>query len=82
MGSFAPQGFSPSQTLIEHWNGTTWSVVASPNVGTQLNGLNGVTAVSTSDIWAVGSDGNTGGAYHPAADPAGTEPHGICWGRT
>ncbi len=58
VGSFAPQGFSPSQTLIEHWNGTTWSVVASPNVGTQLNGLNGVTAVSTSDIWAVGQFNN------------------------
>ena len=58
VGSFAPQGFSPSQTLIEHWNGTSWSVVASPNVGTQLNGLNGVTAVSTSDIWAVGQFNN------------------------
>ncbi len=58
VGSFAPQGFSPSQTLIEHWNGTSWSIVASPSPGTQLNGLNGVTAVSTSDIWAVGQFNN------------------------
>ena len=42
------------QTLIEHWNGHTWRVVSSPNVGTHNNFLNGVTAVSASDIWAVG----------------------------
>ncbi len=43
-----------AQTLAEHWNGTTWSVVKSPNVGTSFNNLNGVAAVSSSDIWAVG----------------------------
>ncbi len=42
------------QTLIEHWNGHTWRVVSSPNASTHNNFLNGVTAVSTSDIWAVG----------------------------
>lgn len=42
------------QTLIEHWNGKTWSVVASPNATGQFSILNGVTAVSASDIWAVG----------------------------
>src|SRR5437667_374969 len=58
VGSFDPQGLSPSQTLLEHWISTNWSVVASPNVGTQLNGVNGVTAVSTSDIWAGGQCNN------------------------
>jgi len=58
VGSFALTGFSPSQTLIEHWNGTSWSVVSSPNVGTQTNELLGVTAVSASDIWAVGDFNN------------------------
>src|SRR5947209_4778701 len=29
-------------TLIEHWNGTSWSVVASPNVGSSENHLKGV----------------------------------------
>jgi len=43
------------QTLIEHWNGHKWSVVSSPNVGTQNNQLAGVTAVSATDIWAVGN---------------------------
>src|SRR5713101_5611054 len=42
------------QTLIEHWNGHTWRVVSSPNASTHNNFLNGVTAASASDIWAVG----------------------------
>src|SRR5947209_5075930 len=42
------------QTLVEHWDGTAWSVVPSPNVGTNLNRLYGVAAVSSNDIWAGG----------------------------
>ena len=47
------------QTLIEQWNGSNWSVVSSPNPGSILNVLTGVTALSASDVWAVGyHDGN------------------------
>ena len=42
------------RTLTEHWNGSAWSVVASPNVGGNDNLLNGVSA-TTGDVWAVGS---------------------------
>ncbi|PZR97973.1 MAG: hypothetical protein DLM69_09145 [Candidatus Chloroheliales bacterium] len=42
------------QTLVGHWNGTSWSVVTSPSPGTTNNGLVGVTAISPSDVWAVG----------------------------
>src|SRR6266702_8664269 len=42
------------QTLIERWNGTSWNVVSSPNVGSYANYLEGVTAVSANNIWAVG----------------------------
>src|SRR5437016_5171251 len=38
-------GNGASQTLIEHWNGTAWSVVASPSPSPFHNVLNGVTAV-------------------------------------
>jgi len=42
-------------TLIEHWDGTQWSIVESPNVaGADENYLNAVTAASSSDVWAVG----------------------------
>jgi hypothetical protein len=45
------------QTLIEHWDGTSWNVVPSPNPGGtgQDNELMDVTATSASDIWATGS---------------------------
>jgi len=49
----------PTKTLIEHYDGTSWSVVPSPNVGPnsqyQSNRLLGITAVSPDDIWAFGS---------------------------
>ena len=49
----------PTKTLIEHYDGTSWSVVSSPNVGPnsqyQSNDLLGITAVSSTNIWAFGS---------------------------
>jgi hypothetical protein len=49
----------PAKTLIEHWDGTSWKIVPSPNVGPhsqyQTNELWGITAVSASDIWAFGA---------------------------
>ena len=45
------------RTLIEHWNGTVWSSVPSPNLGgaSSDNRLNGVAAISPTNAWAVGS---------------------------
>jgi hypothetical protein len=49
----------PTETLVEHFDGNGWSIVASPNVGPnsqyQSNRLLGLTAVSPTDIWAFGS---------------------------
>jgi len=42
-------------TLIEHWNGTSWSVVPSPTPGADP-GLTGVAARGPSDVYAVGSN--------------------------
>ena len=42
------------RTLVEHWNGSNWSVVPSPNADSGENALAAVAAVSASDIWAVG----------------------------
>jgi hypothetical protein len=41
-------------SLVLHWNGTTWSKVASPDPGTGFDELTGVSAVSASNVWAVG----------------------------
>jgi hypothetical protein len=42
--------------LIEHWDGTTWTLVQSPEVTGMGSGavLNAVTAVGPNDVWAVG----------------------------
>ncbi|MFL5586083.1 MAG: hypothetical protein ACJ8DI_00300 [Ktedonobacteraceae bacterium] len=52
-----------SQTLIEHWNGSQWSIVASPNPGSPFNNLRSVTAVSATNVWAVGQY-DTSSGFH------------------
>lgn len=57
-------GTSVASTLVEHWNGSAWSIVPSPSPGTEKRCgaatyagsiLYGVTALSISDAWAVGT---------------------------
>ena len=45
-----------SRTLIEHWNGTSWQQVKSPNLGglSDHNTLDAVGAGSPTNVWAVG----------------------------
>lgn len=50
------------QPLIEHWNGSTWQIVASPGGSSGVPGpasasnqLTSISAVSANDIWALGS---------------------------
>jgi FG-GAP-like repeat/FG-GAP repeat len=44
-----------SLTLIEHWDGTSWRIIPSPNHPTTNDGrLYGISATSPNDIWAVG----------------------------
>jgi hypothetical protein len=44
------------RTLIEHWDGSTWNLVPSPNIGGAgaQNWLTAVTALAADDAWAVG----------------------------
>jgi hypothetical protein len=46
-------------TLVLHWDGTTWTIVPSPNpAGINLpNQLFGIAAAAANDIWAVGEMG-------------------------
>ncbi len=50
-----------SQTLTEHYNGTKWSIVASPNPQTSANYLEGVAAASSKSVWTVGGDAGSNG---------------------
>jgi hypothetical protein len=50
-----PSGLAVSHTVIVQWNGTSWSLVLSPNTDPmQSNVLNSVTCNSPTDCWAVG----------------------------
>src|SRR6266540_2885395 len=55
---------TPIETLVLHWNGASWSQVASPNVPAGANQLHAVAAISASDVWAVGSVGGAPLALH------------------
>jgi hypothetical protein len=52
-------------TLIEQWNGSDWSVAASPVIG--AGELYDMSCVAASDCWAVGAVGNTGGGQGSVA---------------
>jgi len=50
---------SPLETLAEHWDGRRWSVVPTPPIGkgqgpTSWRSLDSISALSTTDIWALG----------------------------
>ncbi len=75
------------QSLIEHWNGRTWTLVTHPNPssGQNFSFLDGIAGTSPSNLWAVGSyqvnlvdqtliehwNGRSW-AIVPSPDPAGT----------
>jgi hypothetical protein len=64
VGSFAPAGTINPQTLTLHWDGTAWSVVASPNPAS-FDGLNAVaTNPGAATVWAVGNIGQSG-SFNP-----------------
>jgi len=57
---------SNAQVLIEHWNGSTWTVIPGANVAGTNNGLYGVAALGPSNVWAVGFSGS--GTFAPLVE--------------
>ncbi len=61
------------ETFIEHWDGTAWSIVPSPNpAGSTTTYLTGVSALSANDVWAVGHS-------HGGARPLIEHWDGTAW---
>jgi hypothetical protein len=53
---FTNNSTGASKTLVETWNGVSWSVVASPNSSSALeNGFSSVSCLAPGLCWAVGS---------------------------
>lgn len=60
-----------TKTLIEHWDGATWSRVASPNhtkLADHPNTLTSIAVLSSDEAWAVGSFGLTTYKYRSIID--------------
>jgi hypothetical protein len=54
LGSWSDTYDGFSSNLAEHWDGTSWSVVPTPDPGAAHNGFEAVAAVASDDVWAVG----------------------------
>jgi hypothetical protein len=83
VGYWAGSGPRGYRTLVEHWDGTAWKIVRSPS---PLAGslLNGVTAVSAQDAWAVGRTVTKFRPSHPSTTPVQTlvlHWNGAVWKR-
>jgi len=51
----SPTSIDTASTLVEAWNGSSWSIASSPNpTGAQISSLSSVSCASTTDCWAVG----------------------------
>ena len=68
VGSFVDSS-SVTETLVEQWNGTTWSVTSSPDVaGAAANDLLGVSCLGTATCVAVGYSESGGGEQSSLAE--------------
>jgi hypothetical protein len=72
-------GFVGALTLAEHWDGTAWRAVPTPNVGGKAvqNELTGVAVIAPNDAWAVG----TATDFRPGAVPLTFHWDGSRWTR-
>ena len=59
VGTDANLATGTGSSVIEHFNGTTWTRLPSPAGEPFRAGLASVTAISATDAWAVGSGGST-----------------------
>ena len=64
VGYFVNASFH-EETLVEHFDGSTWTVVPAPSPGGRQNLLYGVAAISPCDVWAVGGFQDSNDLWHP-----------------
>jgi len=68
-----------AQTLAEHFNGTSWSVVPTPSP-TSNSFFSGVAAAASKDVWAVGNsliEHWNGSSWSVVPSPTGTRLNGV-----
>ena len=62
---------------MEHWDGTQWSIIPSPDGPTGDGGLNGISGTSSNDIWVVGEHDNA--SYYAMAKAMTMHWDGTAW---
>jgi hypothetical protein len=50
-----------SHTMTQHWDGNSWAIVPSPSISPTNSFLQGIDAVASNDVWAVGYYPNQSG---------------------
>ena len=73
---------APSRTLAATFNGSSWSVVSSPNSGSSDDGLASVSCVSSTDCVAVGSVGDYDNESGPGSQTLVETFNGSSWSIT
>jgi hypothetical protein len=70
---------SSDYSLTEHWNGSAWTAVASPNPFGNGNILQGVSALGSADAWAVGYSSDSTNYYSTLYQPLIEHWNGLSW---
>lgn len=79
VGWYFPAGGNFSQTLTEHWDGSAWHVVPSPNSPKRpWSVLTSVSGSASNDVWAVGS-GTNGPLHHQHSVTLAMHWDGSAW---
>jgi hypothetical protein len=60
VGAHSTSAAPSTRTLAQRWNGTSWSVVPTPNPDPIRNFLSDVDGSSANDVWAIGNVGDDG----------------------
>jgi hypothetical protein len=71
VGAWYRNNYSTPGTLTEHWDGVAWKVIKSPNSTQGYNEMRDVSAVSSTDVWAVG--------YHNQSSYASEKTMAMHW---
>lgn len=75
VGFWSPSnGSGVDQVLVEHWDGTQWSIASTPT-SSSAQDLSGVAVTSASNVWAVGTSGQA-----PQAGAIFDHWNGSSWG--
>jgi hypothetical protein len=78
VGTTNTSGEATAVSLIEHWNGASWSVMPSPNPSGSFGGnLTGVSCISATSCTTVGGFNTNSGLSHQAT--SGAIWNGVSW---